>query len=47
MSLLLAVSAEPLIAAEASEMKIEHSIVINAPPEVPCDPGVVTLGPAL
>ena len=33
MSLLLAVSAAPLIAAEAPEMNIEHSIVINAPPE--------------
>jgi len=33
LSLLLAVSAAPLFAAEAPEMKIEHSIVINAPPE--------------
>jgi mxaD protein len=32
-SLLLAVSAAPLLAAEAPEMNIEHSIVINAPPE--------------
>jgi len=34
LSLLLAVSAGPLLAAEAREMGIEHSIVINAPPEV-------------
>ena len=33
LSLLLAVSAAPLFAVEAPEMKIEHSIVINAPPE--------------
>jgi len=31
---LLAVSAGPLLAAEAHEMNIEHSIVINARPEV-------------
>jgi len=34
LSLLLAVSAAPLLAAEAPEMNVEHSIVINAPPEV-------------
>ena len=34
LSLLLAISAAPLLAAEAPEMNIEHSIVINAPPEV-------------
>ncbi len=34
LSLLLAVSTGPLLAAEAREMNIEHSIVINAPPEV-------------
>ncbi|MBC8007284.1 MAG: SRPBCC family protein [Prolixibacteraceae bacterium] len=34
LSLLLSVSAAPLFAVEAPEMKIEHSIVINAPPEV-------------
>ena len=34
LSLLVAVSAAPLLAAEAPEMSIEHSIVINAPPEV-------------
>jgi mxaD protein len=34
LSLLLAVSTAPLFAAEAPEMNIEHSIVINAPPEV-------------
>jgi mxaD protein len=33
LSLLLAVSAAPLFAVEAPEMKVEHSIVINAPPE--------------
>ncbi len=33
LSLLLAVSAAPLFAADAPEMNIEHSIVINAPPE--------------
>ena len=33
LSLLLAVLAAPLFAAEAPEMNIEHSIVINAPPE--------------
>jgi hypothetical protein len=32
-SLLIAVSPAPLLAAEAPEMNIEHSIVINAPPE--------------
>lgn len=37
LSLLLAVSATPLFAAEAREMNIEHSIVINAPPEVVWD----------
>ena len=37
LSLLLAVTALPLLAAEAPEMKIEHSIVINAPPEVVWD----------
>jgi len=34
LSLLVAVPAAPLLAAEAPEMSIEHSIVINAPPEV-------------
>ena len=34
LSLLLAVSTGPLLAAEAREMSIEHSIVIDAPPEV-------------
>jgi uncharacterized protein YndB with AHSA1/START domain len=34
LSLLLAISTGPLLAAEAREMSIEHSIVINAPPEV-------------
>jgi uncharacterized protein YndB with AHSA1/START domain len=34
LSLLLAVSAAPLLAAEAREMSVEHSIIINAPPEV-------------
>jgi hypothetical protein len=34
---LLAVSVAPLAAAEAPEMKIEHSIVINARPEVVWD----------
>ena len=34
LSLLLAVSTGPLLAAEAREMSIEHSIVIHAPPEV-------------
>lgn len=34
LSLLLAVSTGPLLAAEAREMNVEHSIVINAPPEV-------------
>ena len=34
LSLLLTVSTGPLFAAEAREMNIEHSIVINAPPEV-------------
>lgn len=33
-SLLVALFAAPLLAAEAPEMSIEHSIVINAPPEV-------------
>ena len=33
LTLLLAVLAAPLVAAEAPEMNIEHSIVINAPPE--------------
>ncbi len=33
-SLLLTLFAGPLLAAEAPEMSIEHSIVINAPPEV-------------
>ena len=37
LSLLLAVSASPLLAAEAPEMNIEHSIVINAPPEAVWD----------
>ena len=37
LSLLLAVTALPLLAADAPEMKIEHSIVINAPPEVVWD----------
>jgi uncharacterized membrane protein len=37
LSLLLAVTAAPLLAAEAPEMKIEHSIIINAPPEVVWD----------
>ena len=37
LSLLLAVTAAPLLAADAPEMKIEHSIVINAPPEVVWD----------
>ena len=32
LSLLIAVSAAPLLAAEAPEMTVEHSIVINAPP---------------
>ena len=34
LSLLLGVSAAPLLAVEAPEMNIEHSIVINAPPDV-------------
>jgi len=34
LAILLAASAGPLAAAEAPEMKIEHSIVINARPEV-------------
>ncbi len=34
LAILLAVSAAPLLAAEAREMSIEHSIVINARPEV-------------
>ena len=37
LSLLLAAAAAPLIAADAPEMKIEQSIVINAPPEVVWD----------
>lgn len=37
LSLLLAVSATPLFAAEAPELNIEHSIVINARPEVVWD----------
>ena len=37
LSLLLAAAAAPLLAADAPEMKIEHSIVINAPPEVVWD----------
>ena len=36
-SLLLSVSAAPLLAVEAPEMNIEHSIVINAPPDVVWD----------
>ena len=34
LSLLLSVSAAPLLAVEAPEMNIEHSIVINAPPDI-------------
>jgi mxaD protein len=34
LSFFLVVSAAPLFAADAREMSIEHSIVINAPPEV-------------
>ena len=37
LSLLLAAAAAPLLAADAPEMKIEQSIVINAPPEVVWD----------
>ena len=37
LSLLLSVSAAPLFAVEAPEMNIEHSIVINAPPDVVWD----------
>ena len=37
LSLLLAVPAAALFAADAPEMNIEHSIVINAPPEVVWD----------
>ena len=37
LSLLLAVPAAPLLAADAPEMNIEHSIVINAPHEVVWD----------
>jgi len=37
LSLLLAVMASPLLAVEAPEMNIEHSIVINAPPEAVWD----------
>ena len=37
LSLLLAAATAPLLAVEAPEMKIEHSIVINAPPEVVWD----------
>ena len=37
LSLLLAAATAPLLAADAPEMKIEHSIVINAPPEVVWD----------
>ncbi|MEO8159070.1 MAG: SRPBCC family protein [Betaproteobacteria bacterium] len=36
-SLLLAVAAAPLFAVDAPEMNIEHSVVINAPPEAVWD----------